>query len=93
MDNGSEQISNGQLSPDETAGFLALFEAESVAVVGVSTSPLKWGFRVLFNTIEAGYTGRLYCVNPKHDTVLGVPCFPTVSALPEPVDLAVFVPY
>ncbi len=89
MDNGTEHMSSGQLSAEETAGFMALFEAESVAIVGVSTSPLKWGFRVFFNTVEAGYTGRLYGVNPKHDTVLGVPCFPTVSALPEPVDLAV----
>jgi len=89
MDNVGEHGSSGQLSPEETARFLALFEAQSVAVVGVSTSVVKWGFRVLFNTIEAGYTGRLYGVNPKHDTVLDIPCFPTVSDLPEPVDLAV----
>ena len=31
----------------------------SVAVVGASDSPLKWGFRILFNTIEGGYRGRI----------------------------------
>jgi len=76
---------------DHNDRFLALFEPASLAIVGASTSPTKWGHRILFNTISAGYSGTLYAVNPKHDKVLGVPAFPTVSALPQPVDLAVIV--
>ncbi|NLV39742.1 MAG: CoA-binding protein [Candidatus Hydrogenedentes bacterium] len=71
--------------------FLALFEPETVAVVGASDSPLKWGFRILFNTLEGGYRGRLYGVNPRHKELLGVPCFPSVAELPEAPDLAVIV--
>ncbi len=91
MDSVVDHTLIGKLDTERTARFVALFEPESVAIVGASSSPGKWGFRVLFNTIEAGYRGRLYAVNPKHESVLNVPSFPKVSALPEPVDLAVIV--
>lgn len=94
-------ISLGEVSPvkppspphsgDREALFRALFEPDSVAVIGASDSPLKWGFRILFNTIEGGYKGRLYGVNPKHDTLMGVPCYPNIAALPEAVELALIV--
>jgi len=71
--------------------FKALFEPESLAIVGVSESPLKWGFRILYNTLEGGYKGRLYGVNPKYQELMGVRCYPTISALPEPVDLVLIV--
>lgn len=78
-------------APLDPARFRALFEPESLAIVGVSDSPLKWGFRILFNTLEGGYKGRLYGVNPKYPNLMGVPCFPSVTALPEAVDLALIV--
>ncbi|MFP4501680.1 MAG: acetate--CoA ligase family protein [Candidatus Hydrogenedentota bacterium] len=80
-----------RVAPGRTAQFRALFEPESVAIIGVSDSPLKWGFRILFNTVEGGYQGRLYGVNPKYGEVIGVPCFPGIEALPEVVDLAIVV--
>jgi len=69
----------------------ALFEPSSVAIVGVSSSPLKWGFRILFNTIMGGYKGALYAINPKHKEVIGIDCYPSISELPEPIDLAMIV--
>jgi len=69
----------------------ALFEPSSVAIVGASTSPLKWGFRILLNTKLGGYKGALYAVNPKHQEVLGVPCFPTIRDIPGELDLALIV--
>jgi acyl-CoA synthetase (NDP forming) len=68
--------------------FEALFEPACLAIIGASDSPLKWGYRILYNTLEGGYTGRLYGVNPKHDRILDVPCFPSITALPETPDLA-----
>ena len=71
---------------------LALFEPSSIAIVGASSSPLKWGFRILYNTIMGGYKGALYAVNPKHTEIIGVDCYPSISALPEKrLDLAVIV--
>lgn len=71
--------------------YLALFEPGSVAVVGASSSPLKWGFRILYNTIIGGYKGALYAVNPKHEEIVGVQCFPSISAIPERIDLVLLV--
>ncbi len=71
--------------------FLALFEPSSVAIVGASENPAKWGFRILFNTLEGGYRGRLYGVNPRHPELLGVPCFPSIAELPETPELALIV--
>ncbi len=69
----------------------ALFEPSSVAVVGASSSPLKWGFRILYNSVVGGYKGALYAVNPRHKEIVGIDCFPSISALPNTPDLAVIV--
>ncbi len=71
--------------------FHALFEPATLAVVGASANPIKWGFRVLYNSITGGYKGALYAVNPKHDSVGGIDCFPSVSELPTVPDLVVIV--
>ncbi len=69
----------------------ALFEAESVAVVGASRNPAKTGHVILRNILESGFKGRIYPVNPKAGEVLGLKAYPTLKELPEPVDLAVIV--
>lgn len=70
---------------------LKLFEPESMVLVGASKSRWKWGFRFLYNIVCGGYSGTLYGVHPEHDDLFGVPTFPSVSALPEAVDLALVV--
>jgi acetyltransferase len=66
-----------------------LFEPRSVALVGASERPGKVGGRVLENLRSGGYRGALFAVNPKYANVRGVPCVPSVDALPQSVDLAV----
>lgn len=71
----------------------ALFAPDAIAVAGASGSPEKLGHVVLRNIIEGGYRGKVYPVNPQADVILGLRCYPTVSAIPGPVDLvAVVVP-
>ncbi|HNR31785.1 MAG TPA: acetate--CoA ligase family protein [Candidatus Hydrogenedentes bacterium] len=77
--------------PDRMRRFHALFEPESVAIIGATDTPGKWGFRILYNTLEGDYRGRLYGVHPRHREILGVPCFPSIEALPETPDVAVVV--
>ncbi len=73
-----------------TAHYLAaLLEPRSVALVGASEGPGKVGTLVLENLLGGGFHGKLYAVNPRHESVRGVPCFPSVAKLPEAVDLAV----
>jgi acyl-CoA synthetase (NDP forming) len=66
-----------------------LFNPESIAMIGASATPVKWGFIVLLNILKEGFKGTVYPVNPKREKILGVPCYPSLQAIPGPVDLAV----
>lgn len=66
-----------------------MLDAKSVAVVGASERPGSVGAVTLAQLIEGGFTGRVYPVNPRHAELAGLPCLPSLRALPEPVDLAV----
>ena len=73
----------------DVASLRHLLEPASVAVVGASRKPGRVGHAILRNMIGAGFSGRLYAVNPHATSVLGVRTVPTVAELPEPPDLAV----
>ncbi len=47
------------------------------------------GHEVLRNIQEAGFVGDLYVVNPNHESVLGVPSYPSARELPDSPDLAI----
>ena len=67
----------------------ALLKPKSVAIIGASDDPGRIGGRPLRYLIDVGYTGGIFPVNPGRETVQGLPSFASVSAIPEPVDLAV----
>jgi acyl-CoA synthetase (NDP forming) len=63
----------------------------SIAVIGASNDPNKYGNRAVRTYIARGWT--VYPVNPKEETVEGLPCYRTVADLPEAVDRAsLYVP-
>jgi len=72
-----------------SASLDALVRPRSIAIIGASDDPRRIGGRPLHNTHAAGFSGRIYPVNPKRDTVQGLPAFPTIGEVPEPVDCAV----
>ncbi len=67
------------------------FTPDSVAVIGASRDEEKLGYAVLHNIQKAGFPGQLYPVNPKADEILGLPAYPSVLEIPDPVDLAIIV--
>lgn len=69
-------------------GLDALFSPRSVAVLGVSRSPAKLGFRLLRNLKERGFGGAIHPVNPSGEPILDLATVPSVEALPAGVDLA-----
>ncbi len=73
------------------------FKPASVAVIGASTNPTKLGYAVLENLIHGGYLSndrRVYPINPKADKILDIQAYPSVTEVPDPIDLAVLViPY
>lgn len=66
----------------------AFFEPASIAVVGASANESRGGNRILHNLLVR-FDGPVYAVNPNLTEVLGVPAYPSVAAIPGPVDLAV----
>ncbi len=66
-----------------------LFRPKAVAVVGASREPGKVGHTVLENLLSAGFRGAIYPVNPKAQEILGLKAYPSVSAIPGEVELAV----
>ena len=77
----------------EARSVQSLVAPESVVVVGASRDPGSMGNQMLRHVVEGGFGGRIYAVNrAAHDEgvdVLGVPTFPSVSSIPDPVTLAV----
>jgi len=68
-----------------------LFEPRSVAIIGASDDPTKYGNRVMQSIIEAGFRGPVYGVNPNVAEVLGRKTYPSMRDIPERIDLAFIV--
>jgi acetyltransferase len=66
-----------------------VFEPQSVAVVGASERELSVGGQVLSNIINGGFKGSIYPVNPKYETVQGLPAYPSIRDIDHAVDLVV----
>ena len=68
------------------------FKPRGVAVIGASANPAKGGHFILKNVIN-GFKGGIYPVNPGYTEIEGLTCYPSVSEVPDPLDLAIiFVP-
>ena len=67
----------------------ALLRPRSIAVIGASSNPVRVGGRAARFLVEGGWHGRIMLVNPARDEILGLPCHPSVEALPETPDLAI----
>jgi acetyltransferase len=68
------------------------FKPRGVAIIGASANPVKGGHFILKNVMK-GFKGGVYPVNPGYEEIEGLPCYPTVGDVPDPVDLAIiFVP-
>lgn len=71
--------------------FKPLFSPRSVAFVGASNRPGKWGSIILGNLMGAGFEGRVYPVNPKEKTIQGLRAYRALADIPDRPDLAVIV--
>lgn len=66
----------------------ALFTPRSIALIGASETPGRNNSRTQVYLKKHGYSGKVYPVHPKRDTVFGEKCYPSVTAIPGPVDHA-----
>ncbi len=68
----------------------SLLRPRSVAVLGATERAGTVGRTTVGNLLKGGFEGHLFAVNPRHESVCGVPCFPSLAALPEPVEHVIF---
>jgi len=74
-----------------STSLVPFFRPRGVALVGASRDPAKLGYAVLRNLAQHGYPGPVYPVNPKAAEILGLRCYPSLSDVPDPVELAVII--
>jgi acyl-CoA synthetase (NDP forming) len=68
-----------------------IFKPESIAVLGASDKPGKWGYVMVERPLKTGFGGAIYPVNPHKEDILGLPTYPSVLNIPHEIDLAVIV--
>jgi len=67
----------------------SLFEPKSVAVIGASDRENSVGNIIFKNILSSGYKGRLYAINPKHETIQGQPSYKSIEEIGARVEMAV----
>jgi acyl-CoA synthetase (NDP forming) len=66
-----------------------LFDPRSVAVVGASSDPVKWGYWLARGAVRGEHRRAVYLVSRSGGEVLGRPVYRSVGELPEPPELVV----
>jgi acetyl coenzyme A synthetase (ADP forming)-like protein len=69
----------------------SFFAPRSVAVIGASRDRGAIGSEVLHNLLALEFRGPVFPVNPKATALQGILCYPSITDVPEPVELAVVV--
>ena len=70
---------------------IPFFSPKGVAVIGASRESHKLGYGVVRNLIDHKFPGEVYPVHPAATEILGRTCYPTIAAVPDPVDLAIII--
>jgi acetyl coenzyme A synthetase (ADP forming)-like protein len=71
------------------ASLQPMLEPSAVAVIGASRDPASIGHRILRALAGAGFAGSIYPINPKAAELEGHACYPSITAAPRGVDLAI----
>ena len=92
--NGDDLTTPGGVSIAAMSRFAAnplglMLDPASVAIIGASDDPLRIGGRPVAAMLAQGYRGRILPVNPKRDTIQGLPAFASIEALPEVPEVAI----
>lgn len=70
-------------------GILRLLRPRSVAVVGASADLAKTSGRPVAYLQKHGFGGDIYPVNPKAETIAGLPCYRDIASLPQAPDVGI----
>ena len=70
-------------------GIERMFTPKTVALIGATDKEGSVGEATLKNLLIGKGKHTVYPVNPSHETVAGLKCYPNIASIPEHVDLAV----
>ena len=76
---------------DPTQSLRPLLAPTSIAVIGASRSGTGMGYQILDNLVTYRFTGPVYPVHPQARSLCSIRAVPAVSAIGDPVDLAIIV--
>ena len=67
-----------------------LLRPRSIAVLGATERVGTVGRTTVTNLLKGEFEGPLFAINPRYQSVCGVPCFASLASLPEPVEHVIF---
>ena len=68
-----------------------LLRPRTIAVIGATSRKESLGGKITARLFDAGFTGRVYLVNPKQESVRSTRCYKSVLEVPEKIDLALII--
>lgn len=80
-----------QAAPRAKDDLRRLFYPKSIAVLGATDSGGKLGYNVMRNLLSHQFEGRLYPINPRKGSVLGIRAYPSILDVKDPVDTAIII--
>ena len=78
------------MDKDRLNQFQAMFNPQSIAVVGASSARKMGGLAVHYLQL-AGYQGKIFPVNPTEKEILELKAYPSVREIPHPVDYVIIM--
>ena len=64
-------------------------KTHTYAIVGASNNPTKYGYKVLKNLRESGYT--VIPINPKEDNIQGIKAYKTLKSYNSKINVVIFI--
>ncbi len=75
------------MGPEEFAQLDDILNARSLAIVGASGNPMKFGGMLTASQLAIGFDGPVYLVNPNEAEILGHRSYPDLRSLPQAPEL------
>jgi acyl-CoA synthetase (NDP forming) len=76
-------------APTQPDALAALFNPRSIAVVGASDDPAKWGNWIARNVLKGAHRREVYLVNRRGGELAGQPIYPSLRDLPRSAEMVV----
>jgi acetyl coenzyme A synthetase (ADP forming)-like protein len=71
------------------ASVKSIFYPRSIAIIGASRHTDAIGYLLVRSLVESGFSGAVYPVNPNTEVISSIKAYPSVSAIPGDVDMAI----